>query len=338
MKSYVQLSLQERELLFGALKQGKSLRSIGKDLGRSHTTLARELKRNCKYGRAYIPCKAQTRYENITKKQRHKAPLKNPEAYLFVRDKLRETWSPETVSGRLRLETKGVQSISKDTIYAYIYKTKKRRRDFVKYLVRKHKRRKKLINRSIKKLDRMKDVVSIDKRHYLIDKRVTLGHWEGDLMEGKRHEPKALSVEAERLARYVKLTLVKNKTSNQKSKGLKSSLILFPKRLKKTLTVDNGPENHQAFIWKEILGVKVYNCNPYHSWEKGTVENTIGRVRRYIPKGTSLMFITKKQIKTIENKMNNTPRKCLGYKTPKEYLFEMLQYKDTYKPKWCTSS
>ncbi len=337
MTSYNQLSLRERELLFGALKQGKSLRSIGKGLGRSHTTLARELKRNCKFGRAYLPCKAQTRYENITKKQRHKAPLKNPEIYLFVRDKLREKWSPETVSGRLKLESKGTQSISKDTIYSYIYKTKKRRRDFIKHLVRKHKRRRKLIGRSTKKLGRIKDVVSIDKRHYLIDSRTTLGHWEGDLMEGKRHEPKALSAEVERLTRYTKLVLVKNKTSSQKTEGLKSSLISFPKRLKKSLTIDNGPENHQVLIWKETLGVKVYNCNAYHSWEKGTVENTIGRVRRYIPKGTSLLSITDKDIKMIEDKMNNTPRKCLGYKTPKEYLFEMLEYKDTYKPKWCTS-
>ena len=337
MTSYRQLSLRERELLFGALKQGKSLRSIGKDLGRSHTTLVRELKRNCKYGRAYLPCKAQTRYENITKKQRHKAPLKNPEIYLFVRNTLREKWSPETVSGRLKLESKGTLSISKDTIYSYIYKTKKRRRDFIKYLVRKHKRRRKQLGRSTKKLDRIKNVTSIDKRHYLIDNRTTIGHWEGDLMEGKRHESKALSAEVERLTRYTKLVLVKNKTSSQKTEGLQSSLTSFPKRLKKSLTIDNGPENHQALIWRQTLGVKVYNCNPYHSWEKGTVENTIGRVRRYIPKGTSLLEITNKDIKVIEDNMNNTPRKCLGYKTPKEYLFEMLQYKDTYKPKWCAS-
>lgn len=337
MTTYVQLSIKERELLFGALKQCKSLRSIAKILGRSHTTLARELKRNCKYGRAYLPCKAQRRYENITKKQRYQAPLKNTEIYLYVRTKLRENWSPETITGRLKLETKGIQTISKDTIYSYIYKTKKRRRDFIKHLVRKHKRRRKQIGRSVKKLPRIKDSIPIDRRHYLVDKRVTLGHWEGDLMEGKRYEPKALSVEAERLTRYVRLIFVKNKTSDQKTKGLKSSLAPFPKRLKKTLTVDNGPENHQALIWKETLRVKVYNCNPYHSWEKGTVENTIGRVRRYIPKGTSLLLITEKHIKMIEDKMNNTPRKCLGYKTPREYIFEMLKYKDTYKPKWCTS-
>ena len=184
----------------------------------------------------------------------------------------------------------------------------------------------------------MKGSILIDRRHYLIDKRVTLGHWEGDLMEGKRYESKALSTEVERLTRYIKLTFVKNKTSGQKTQGLKSSLTPLPKKLKKTLTVDNGPENHQALIWKETLGVKIYNCNPYHSWEKGTVENTIGRVRRYIPKGTSLLLLTEKHIKMIEDKMNNTPRKCLGYKTPKEYLFEMLKYKDTYKPKWCTST
>lgn len=173
--------------------------------------------------------------------------------------------------------------------------------------MRKHKRRRKLIGKSTKKLGRIKNVISIDKRHYLINNRTTLGHWEGDLMEGKRHEPKALSAEVERLTRYTKIVFVKNKTSSQKTEGLKSSLTSLPKRLKKSLTIDNGPENHQALIWSKILGVKVYNCNAYHSWEKGTVENTIGRIRRYIPKGTSLLSMTDKDIKMIENKMNNTP-------------------------------
>src|SRR3989338_10031690 len=131
MTTYVQLSLKEREVLFVALKQGKSLRSIAKKLGRSHTTLARELQKNCQYGRAYLPCTAQKRHDRVTKQQRYHAPLKNPLIYLFVREKLRLQWSPEAIVGRLTLETNQTERISKDTIYSYIYKTKKRRRDFV---------------------------------------------------------------------------------------------------------------------------------------------------------------------------------------------------------------
>lgn len=337
MTTYVQLLLKEREVLFGALKQGKSLRSIAKKLGRSHTTLARELQKNCKYGRAYLPCTAQKRHDRVTKRQRYHAPLKNPLIYLFVREKLRLHWSPETIVGRLKCETEQTEAISKDTVYSYIYKTKKRRRDFIKFLTRKHTRRRPHTGRSVQNISKIPNAVSIDKRHYLVGTRTTIGHWESDLMEGVRGEPKALSVEAERVTKCVKLTLVLNKTSNQKTQALETALAPLPKRFKKTITVDNGSENHHHTVWNDSLKVKIYFTHPYHSWEKGTVENTIGRVRRYIPKGSSLAAFTQKDIKSIENQMNNTPRKSLGYKTPAEMVREVLQYKTAYKPTWCTS-
>ena len=332
LTTYSHMSLLERERLFGLLKQGKSLRRIGKELGRSHTTLAREVKRNSKYGRAYIPCKAQARYERVTVRQRRKGPLKNPGVYLYVREHLRRGWSPQTIEGRLSLEVPG-ESITDDTIYRYIYQTAKRRRQFVKYLTYAHSKRRKHTGRSVQKAPRIPFAILIDHRPQKIDTREVLGHWETDLMESTRDCPVALSVTTERVTRFVRIAKVDNKTAEEKSDSVHTSLNSLPDRLVRSITIDNGSENTGGAEW----GLPVYRCNPYHSWEKGTVENTIGRIRRYIPKGTDLDRYSDADIQRLEDMMNNTPRRCLNYLTPKESLLQFLKYKPTYKPKWCTS-
>lgn len=332
LTSYVHLSLEERERLFGLLKQGKSLRSIGKLLGRNHTTLTRELQRNRKYGRAYIPCRAQARYEKVTVRQRKKGPLKSPRVYLYVREHLRKGWSPQTIEGRLPLEVHG-ESITDETVYQYIYKTRARRKQFVPQLTNAHKKRRKQTGRSVQKVPRIPYATSIDTRPKKINTRQTIGHWETDLMEGSRSTGQALSVHVERKSRYVRIQKVDDKTAIKKNQSIYISLKPFPKRMIKSITIDNGSENTGCDTW----GLPVYRCNPYHSWEKGSVENTIGRIRRYIPKGTDLTPYTDRDIKRLEEEMNNTPRKCLNYLTPKESLLQFLKYKPTYKPRWCTS-
>jgi IS30 family transposase len=326
------MSLLERERLFGLLKQGKSLRGIGKELGRSHSTLAREIKRNSKFGRAYIPCKAQARYDRVTVRQRKKGPLKNPGIYLYVRENLRKGLSPQAISGRLALDVPG-ESITPETIYQYIYQTAKRRKQFVPHLAHAHTKRRKQTGRSVQKTPRIPFAVSIDQRPEKINSRNTLGHWETDLMEGSRLTGQAISVIVERQSRYMLIKKVEDKTAEQKNQALVSSIRSLPDRLVKSVTIDNGSENTGCQTW----GLPVYRCNPYHSFEKGTVENTIGRIRRYIPKGTDLTPYSDEDIQKLEDMMNNTPRKCLNYLTPKESLLQFLNYKTTYKPKWCTS-
>lgn len=332
LTTYSHLSLLERERLFGLLKQGKSLRSIGKELGRSHTTLAREIQRNSKFGRAYIPCKAQARYDRVTVRQRKKGPLKNPGVYLYVRENLRKGLSPQAIAGRLSLDIPG-ESITPETIYQYIYQTAKRRKQFVPRLTHAHTKRRKLTGRSVQKAPRIPFALLIDQRPEKINTRDTIGHWETDLMESSRGCPVALSVSTERVTRYVRISIVDNKSAEEKSTSVHTSLNPLPDRLVKSVTIDNGSENTSCSDW----GLPVYRCNPYHSWEKGTVENTIGRIRRYIPKGTDLDIYSDADIRRLEEKMNNTPRKCLNYLTPKESLLQFLNYKPTYKPKWCTS-
>lgn len=336
MRKYSHLSLEEREKLYALKLQGISLRDIGKVLGRSHTTLGRELKRNAKYGKQYIPCKAHDKAIKRGVIQRYQAPLKNPLIFLYVRKHLRKRWSPETIEGRLPIDFPE-ESITDETIYRYIYKGKNKRRKFWRYLTVRRKKRMKRLGRKVRRDSRIPYAVSIDLRSKIIERRIQTGHWESDNMEGIKTDRQSMLVTVERVTRVTHITKVRVKRAVDKANSINYRLGVYPKEFRKTITFDNGSENTKHTDLIRNLGVKTYFCHAYHSWEKGTVENTIGRVRRYIPKGTSLLSITDKDIKMIEDKMNNTPRKCLGYKTPKEYLFEMLKYKDTYKPKWCTS-
>lgn len=152
-------------------------------------------------------------------------------------------------------------------------------------------------------------------------------------MEGSRLTGRALSVTVERKSRYVVIGMVDNKTAKEKDRSVDDTFKRLPKRMVKTITIDNGSENTGCNTW----GLPVFRCNLYHSWEKGSVENTIGRIRRCIPKGTDLTQYTNHDIRRLETLMNNTPRKCLNFLTPKESLLQFLNYKPTYKPKWCTS-
>lgn len=334
-RSYSHLSLEERERLSVLKAQGHSLRSIAGLLGRSHHTLSRELRRNKRAGSEYIPCRAHTKARERETRQRMKAPLKNHLIYLYTRAKLRdELWSPETIAGRIRLDIPG-ESICHETIYQYIHGRGKRHRLW-RFLVRGHKKRRIKTGRKVQshKANRIPGAVSIDKRSKRAQNRKQIGHLESDLMEGNRVTKTALSVEVERKTRYVKLTKVPNKTSYEKQKVLQSitktlqSLKKSNRPVVRSLTVDGGSENscHKE-VTKETR-LPVYFAHPYHSWEKGTVENTIGRVRLFFPKGKSLHAVSPTVVQWVENKMNNTPRKCLGFRTPNEMMEqEVNKYK-----------
>ena len=140
-------------------------------------------------------------------------------------------------------------------------------------------------------------------------------------MEGSKSS-KAVSVLVDRKSGYVLLDMLKNKEAFPKAYSVVSSLKYLPKR---TITFDNGSENHRHELVSALTGCKTYFCNAYHSWEKGTVENTIGLVRSYVPKGTSLESVSKTDLKTIELELNNRPRKRLGYLTPYEVLCKGLR-------------
>lgn len=300
------------------LAQGKSLRSIAKELNRSVGTIQKEVKRNAPHFQVYSASMAQVRYERRTKRQRSKAPLKSPGIYIYVREHLRMGLSPEAISGRLQLVKS--EHIGTETIYEYIYRNK--REKLWRYLKLGRKKRMKKGLRRVRK-GRIAEAVSIDVRPRKINGRKEVGHWESDLMEGKKSGP-VVSATVERTTRYLLLTKLSSKGSVSKVGSLVEQLGALPKQAVKTLTLDNGKENTDHQQMTKRLGLSVYFCHAYHSWEKGTVENSIGRVRRYIPKGTDLNTVTKEALYQIQEQMNHTPRKCLGYFTPYEKMREYL--------------
>lgn len=319
IRKYNHLNLNEREQLSALRQQGLTFRQIGKILGREHTSLSREYKKNSKYYRQYQPCLAQKKAEKVAVKQRTKAPLKSKEIYLYVRQKLRKKWSPETIAGRLPIDLPGF-SIDDDTIYEYIYNQKKTRGEHLwRYLTLHRKKRMKKNGRKVK-YQRFNNILTIDQRPKSINNRKTIGHWETDNVEGKKSDQISISTTVERKTRFTILSKLDGHGSKVKTEAIINRLKPLPSQLIKSITTDRGPENHGYQQITETLNTKVYFCNPYHSWEKGTVENTNGRIRRFLPKGKTLDKLTGSYLKRIENQMNNTPRKCLKFQTPNEML------------------
>lgn len=330
--SHKHLNLEEREKFFTWHEQGISLREIGKRLGRSHSTFVRELKRN-KTGKGYcsneyltfkyIPCKAQIKAEKRGFRQRYRAPLKNPLVFLFVRKHLRKGWTPDEISGRLPKVHPGY-SISYEAIYRYIYSRRMKRFKYWQYLTLGRKKRMKKNGRSVHRNSKIPGSISIDLRPEIVAARLRVGDWETDNVIGKQTDKTALSVTVERVTKLTLLTKLLDRLAVTKRDALVRRLGIFPKQIRLTLTTDNGSENSLHKQISESLDLLMFFCHAYHSWEKGTVENQNGRIRRFIPKGKSIDDLTEEQIKEVEIKLNSTPRKCLGYLTPYEKMDQVL--------------
>lgn len=324
MRTFKQLSLEEREKLYGWQREEVPLREIARRLGRDHSCLSRELRRNRVNG-DYLPCKAEAKAKKRNLAQRRKAPLKNSQIYLYVRVHLREGWSPEQIAGRLPLDHPG-ESIHPETIYRYAYHKRwgVRQEKLWQYLPLARKKRMKKEGRRVMRQSRIKGAVSIDLRPSEIERRQEIGHWESDNVIGKRSDASVLSTTVERLSRYILISKLPAKTAKAKQEAVVRRLHVFPHHVRKTITVDNGLENTLHQMIAQALHTKIYFTHPYHSWEKGTNENTNGRLRRFIPKGVSIDAIGEHTIQQIEERMNNTPRKCLHFKTPNEVIRRYL--------------
>lgn len=318
---YSHLSLDERVELYAGLKTGLSLRGMARALSRSPASLCRELKRHTKYGRIYKPVLADKRAAKWAARQRYKAPLKNPEILIYVHAKLKLGWSPETISGRIGLDHPGL-AICKESIYAWIYSARWRRNKLWKHLECGHLKRRQKHGRNVLSYTQVLDSRSIDLRPDTANLRLEMGHGETDLMESGRDSKAALSVTADRLTRMTGLAKVADKSGRSKVKALTRPA---PVGAWLTITADRGPENKKYRTWENKLGVGVYFCHAYHSWEKGTVENTIRRIRRFIPKGADISLYSWRDIKKIEYWLNHKPMKCLQYLTPYEKMLQVKQ-------------
>lgn len=323
-KIYKQLSIEERETIQIGVWQKKSIRSIAKELGRSPATISRELKHNCEKGkRRYFPRLAHERTKAMIQVRGKRYRLKNPIIRDYVVAKLKENYSPEQIAGRLSVDHPKLK-ISHEAIYQYIYSQYHRKgygdclgEDLRIYLKRRHKvRHRKNVPFRPKKL-KIKDAVSINERPKSVDLRKIIGHWEGDSMVSKQSGV-GLNTLVERKSRLVFISKIENGTAEVTTKSVVNRLRVLPLGQRRTLTMDNGSENSGHKEITKQLGTKCYFANPYHSWERGTNENTNGLIRYYLPKKTDFRLILNERIKQIENILNNRPRKRLRWLTPLE--------------------
>lgn len=328
MKKYQQLNSAERERIACLLAQKKSYREIGELLGRHHTTISREVSRNPTEVRLdsdvkleYLPSSASELAERRRSESRL-SDLTEPAVRSYVILKLQSHWSPEQIAGRLKAKV-GSPYVSAETIYKFIYTAENKKLRLWEFLKRSHKKRKPLFSRGQRKRKRViiPDRKPISARPQAANERGELGHLESDLMEGRRSAKHAVSVTVDRRSRYVFLDKLADRNSEARMAILNKRLASLPQALKETLTVDNGLENYYHRRVTEANGTQVYFCNAYHSWEKGTVENSVGLVRNYLPKGTDLSQISQTELTLIERELNSKPRKCLGYYTPFEVMF-----------------
>jgi transposase, IS30 family len=313
MKTYKHLNHDERDKLAIGINQGRSLRSIAKELRRSPSTLKRELLRN--HGpKIYTPHQAHERAMKRHHVAHKRTRLKSHALRHDVEALIMQGWSPEIVSGRLN-KTEKHPPISHEAIYQWIYTDAPH---LIPYLVRQHKQR--FPKRHSRKHNKthIPQRVSIHKRPAIVQSRKQPGHWEADLLVGKGTA--ALEVAVERTSRFTRILKIKNKTADASSQALASILSKLPEKLRRTITYDNGSENVNHLQLNEQLQMRSYFCEPFHSWEKGAVENRNGIIRRFIPKGTDLSTIPPTQIQTIENWINDRPMKCLKFQTPAEVI------------------
>lgn len=308
----------ERDLIAVHYANGHSSSDIAKLIGRNKSTISRELTRNSSNStKTYLSNQAHKRAKKRKKEAAMKEELKCHKIRNFVKNKLKIGWSPEIIAGELALDPSNLK-ISHESIYLYIYK---KRPDLVQYLARSHKKRFKRIPKSNKKNNRIPHRISIDQRPEAINNRSQFGHWESDAVVSKQSKA-ALSVSIERISRLVKIKKIKQNKADMFSRAIIRRMKGLPACARRSITYDNGSENTQHEFINDQLNTDSYFCNPYHSWEKGAVENVNGLIRRFFPKKTDFAKITHKQIKEVEFLINNRPRKCLGFKTPNQVFLE----------------
>lgn len=320
-KRYRQLSLDERERISILKAEGRGPSEIGRLLGRDRKTIERELVRNAPpvHQSYYLPHKAHERAKERKRAAGQREWLKNAELQRHIGKKLKEGWSPELIAGRLKQKGR-LSTASHESIYRWVYE---KRPDLIGCLPRRHKQRHKKGHSRKHRKSHIPNRISLAERPAAADQRKEFGHWEADAMVSRASKA-AGQVLVERKSRYTKLTRVERKTASQTRKVINRRLARYPQSMRRSITYDNGSENTEHERVNKVLGTNSYFCAPYHSWEKGTVENTIGLVRRFIPKKMDLAKLTKEDIRFVERRLNNRPRKCLGFQTPAE-VFNQLR-------------
>jgi transposase, IS30 family len=325
-RSYDHFAAEEREEIADLHKAGLSIRQIAAALDRSPSSISRELKRNSGVQVGYDPKFAER--QAYARRWKGSRLERNAGLRDLVLGCLRCGWSPEQIAGRLKRD-KAAVLISHESIYRFIAAQIKRTNDgaWRHYLPQaKSKRgRRRRISRSPASL--IKGRVSIAARPPEVELRHTFGHWESDLMLFAAPS-QAVLVAHERTSRLTLSAKQPSKAAQPAALRLSAWFRPLDRRLRKTITFDNGTEFAQHSILRNKLGIKTFFCDPHSPWQKGAVENAIGRLRRFLPRNTNLQTVDPKSLNARLAAYNNTPRKCLGFQTPAEVFFaQVLHFK-----------
>jgi transposase, IS30 family len=313
---YQQLSLEERCTIARLREAGQSLAQIAAALDRSASTISRELKRNIGTQVGYQPAYAQ----QLTGARRWSGSRLERDETLRndVLGCLASGCSPEQVAGRLACQA-GKPIISYESIYRFIYAQIRRTNDgsWRHYLPRAKAKRGRRGKKGGSPANFIKHRCPISQRPKAVQTRQSVGHWEADYMCFAA-SGQAILVLHERASRIILITRTPNRQANTTAKAIAGLLGPFAKRRRSTLTIDNGTEFAFHYLLTQQLGIKTYFCDTHSPWQKGGIENAIGRLRRYLPTRTNLDRLTTAQLCELANTYNNTPRKCLDFQTPAE--------------------
>ena len=319
MRAYSQLTDEDRIEIYAMKQAGKKQNMIADELGVHPSTISRELTRNTGL-RGYRPKQAQqqTLHRRFTAR---KAVKMTPETIDYIESKLAEEHSPEQIAERMKLDPGWHgPTVSHERIYQHIWQDKARDGTLYKHLRigGTKQRRKRRNSRDMR--GTIKNRVGIEERPAIVERKIRIGDWEGDTVVGKNHQG-ALVTLVDRKSKLTLIGKVDRYTAEAVEKTIISLMELLPWR-NYTLTVDNGKEfaSHESVA--DALQIKVYFADPYSAWQRGLNENTNGLIRQYVPKGSDVRILTDEQIQHIMDRLNNRPRKSLGYLTPNEVFYE----------------
>jgi IS30 family transposase len=319
------LSQSEREQISRGIAAGLSLRGIAQELNRSPSSISREVTRHG--GRdAYRAVEADKAAWENARRPKKCVLLLRPALCDMVSDKLRELWSPQQISGWLRLEHPDDETmqVSHETIYKslYIQSRGTLKQELQGLLRRRRKFRQSRLTNKGGNRGQISDAISISERPAEVEDRAVPGHWEGDLICGSGNSYIATLVE--RQTRFVLLVKVEGKETQQVVDALIRQMRQLPELVQKTLTWDRGSElaDHERF--SIATDIDVYFCDPKSPWQRGSNENTNGLLRQYFPKGTRLDGFSQNELNKVATQLNERPRKTLGYLTPLQCLLKVL--------------
>jgi IS30 family transposase len=317
------LSLAEREDIAVLRAQNRGVREIGRLLGRSASTISRELKRNATVRRPlrYRPSLAQAKADERARRPKVTKLAADPVLRSYVQTKLLELWSPEQISHLLVVDfpdDEGMR-IGHEAIYQSIYVQGRGalRRELAACL-RTGRALRKPQRKADRRRERIKDKVMISERPAEVEDRAVAGDWEGDLITGAANAT-AIGTLVERNSRFVMLLhLPDDHGAVAVREAIVAAMLTLPEHLRRSLTWDQGIELSEHLQIKTDADLDVYFCDPHSPWQRGTNENTNGLLRQYFPKGTDLSVHSAEELTRVAVQLNDRPRKTLDWKTPNE--------------------